>query len=146
MKILLHPDPMLNRISALVGADEDVSQLVADMFCALYETDGIGLSAIQIGVAKRIFVIDLHVQGTIPYVFINPDIVFRSEEKITINEGCLSVPGYYKDVERSNKIILEANDTYGHTGNSRFSMQLVGLHAVCAQHEMDHLNGITLLG
>ena len=143
------PDPRLRKISSPVEAvDDEVRKLVADMFETMYAAPGIGLAAIQVGVPKRILVIDLHEpeeEGGAPVkdprVFINPEVLETSDELQVYQEGCLSIPDQYADVERPAVIRARWQDRDGTVREE----QLEGLLAVCLQHEMDHLEGILFI-
>jgi len=143
------PDPRLRQISSPVEVvDDEVRALVADMFETMYSAPGIGLAAIQVGVPKRVLVMDLHEpeeEGgepvNDPRVFINPEILQSSEEAVPYLEGCLSVPDQYAEVERPDHIRARWLDEYGKSHEE----QLDGLIAVCLQHEMDHLEGILFI-
>ena len=147
--ILETPDPILRQISAPVDAvTDEIRALVDDMFETMYAAPGIGLAAIQIGVAKRVLVIDLQEpeeeEGEPvkkPLVFINPEIVETSETLQAYNEGCLSVPEMYAEVERPDRIRARWLDRDGKAHDEA----LDGLLAVCLQHEMDHLQGILFI-
>ncbi|QXQ08192.1 peptide deformylase [Sphingosinicellaceae bacterium] len=151
--IIEAPDPYLRTISTPVEAvDDEVRTLVADMFETMYDAPGIGLAAIQVGVAKRVLVIDLQpdpepVEGVEPAnqerireprVFINPVITWESDELSSYNEGCLSVPELYGDVERPAKVHATWLDETG----AAHDEDIDGMLATCLQHEMDHLNGV----
>jgi len=143
------PDPRLRQISAPVETvDDDVRALVRDMFETMYAAPGIGLAAIQIGVPKRILVIDLQdpeeeggepVRN--PLVFINPEIVAQSEQDVPYSEGCLSIPDQYAEVDRPDRIHARWLDENGNAHDE----EIEGLLAICLQHEMDHLNGILFI-
>src|SRR5829696_2028645 len=143
------PDPRLRQISSPVEkVDDSVRALIADMFDTMYDAPGIGLAAIQVGVPKRILVIDLQEPEVEdgppvrdPRVFINPEIIQHSDEEVPYLEGCLSVPDQYAEVERPDHIRARWLDE---NGKSR-EEQLDGLLAVCLQHEMDHLEGILFI-
>ena len=143
------PDPRLREISKPVETvDDDVRALVADMFETMYDAPGIGLAAIQVGVPKRILVIDLQEpeeeEGEPvkdPRVFINPEIVESSDEEVPYTEGCLSVPDQFAEVDRPDRIRARWLDLYGKQRDE----EITGLLAVCLQHEMDHLNGILFI-
>ena len=149
LPILESPDPRLRTISTPVETIDDALQtLIDDMFETMYAAPGIGLAAIQVGVAKRLLVIDLQEpeeEGGEPVrrprVFINPEIIETSEELQSYNEGCLSVPDQYADVERPAVIRAKWLDREGKAHDE----QLDGLLAVCLQHEMDHLQGILFI-
>src|SRR5881398_4093508 len=143
------PDPRLRQISSPVEkVDDDVRALVADMFETMYAAPGIGLAAIQVGVPKRILVIDLQEpeeEGGEPVkdprVFINPEILWHSDTEVPYTEGCLSVPEQYAEVMRPDKIRARWQDEKGKT----YEEEIEGLLAVCLQHEMDHLNGVLFI-
>jgi peptide deformylase len=143
------PDPRLRQISSPVEkVDDEVRALVKDMFETMYAAPGIGLAAVQVGVPKRILVIDLQEPQVEdgppvkdPRVFINPEIIQHSDEEVPYIEGCLSVPEQYAEVERPDHIRARWLDENG----KRHEEQLDGLLAVCLQHEMDHLEGILFI-
>lgn len=143
------PDPRLRQVSAPVAeVDESVRALIADMFDTMYDAPGIGLAAIQVGVPKRIVVMDLQEQEgedgkpiRAPRVFVNPEIVDPAEERSVYTEGCLSVPDQFADVERPAHCRVKWLDENGVAHDERFE----GLLATCIQHEMDHLEGIVFL-
>ena len=143
------PDPRLRKISSPVETvDDEVRKLVADMFETMYAAPGIGLAAIQVGVPKRILVIDLHEpeeEGGAPVkdprVFINPEILTHSDQEVPYTEGCLSVPDQYAEVDRPDRIRARWLDLDGKAHEE----EIVGLLATCLQHEMDHLEGILFI-
>ena len=142
--ILTAPDPRLQAVSTDVErVDDEIRALVADMTDSMYAAEGIGLAAIQIGVAKRILVIDLDQKegNNNPRAFINPKITWASEEMSTYEEGCLSVPEIWDDVERPARIKAEYLDIDGKPQ----TLEADGLLATCLQHEMDHLNGVLFI-
>jgi peptide deformylase len=142
--IIEAPDPRLKTISTTVEkVDDEIRKLVADMFESMYAADGIGLAAIQIGVPKRVIAMDLDQKdgNKNPRAFINPKILWASEEMATFEEGCLSVPDIYEDVERPARIKCEFLDKDG----IRHEIEAEGMLATCLQHEMDHLEGIIFL-
>lgn len=149
--ILETPDPILRTISTPVEAIDDALQtLIDDMFETMYAAPGIGLAAIQVGVAKRVLVIDLQEPESDeedappvrnPLVFINPQILEGSPDKSVYNEGCLSVPDQYAEVERPARIRASWMDRQGRIHEE----ELEGLLATCLQHEMDHLEGILFI-
>lgn len=147
--ILEVPDPRLKTVSTPVETfDEDLRTLVADMFETMYDAPGIGLAAIQVGVPKRVLVIDLQEQEDeegkpikAPRVFINPEILDPSDEQSLYNEGCLSVPDQYAEVERPASIRARWQDLDGKVHEEAMD----GLMATCLQHEMDHLEGILFI-
>jgi peptide deformylase len=137
LTILEYPDPRLRTRAAPVAVvDEPLRQLVDDMFETMYAAKGIGLAATQVNVHKRLLVTDVSEEKDRPLVFVNPEILAR-EEVGTMQEGCLSVPGFYEDVDRAQRIRVRA---LGRDGQP-FEMDADGLLAVCIQHEIDHLDG-----
>lgn len=135
--ILHFPDPRLRlRAEPVSEVDESVRSLVDDMFETMYAAPGIGLAATQINVQKRILVADVSEDRSAPYCLINPEIL-RLEGEEEMDEGCLSVPGFYETVRRAERIRVRA---LGLDGNP-FEMEADGLLAVCIQHEIDHLDG-----
>jgi peptide deformylase len=149
LPIIEAPDPRLKVVSTAVDVvDDAVRSLIDDMFETMYDAPGIGLAAIQVGVAQRILVIDLQEKNeetdeTVrnPMVFINPEILEESEELTVYNEGCLSVPEQYADVARPSVVRAQWLDRDGNTRNELID----GLLATCLQHEMDHLEGILFI-
>lgn len=136
-EVLVFPDPRLRELAQpVVAVDESVERLAADMIETMYHESGIGLAATQIGVAKRVIVIDISEQRDQPLVLINPQILERRGELVR-EEGCLSVPGYYDEVSRAAAISYRALDRDGEVIESEAD----GLLAVCIQHEIDHLDG-----
>ena len=149
LPIIEAPDPRLKTVSTPVEAfDEALQVLIDDMFETMYDAPGIGLAAIQVGVPKRLLVMDLQEKNeetgaTIrePRVFINPEILKTSEEMSVYNEGCLSVPDQYADVERPKTVRARWLDRDG----KRHEQELDEMLAICLQHEMDHLEGILFI-
>ena len=142
--ILTAPDPRLQAVSTDVErVDDEIRALVTDMTDSMYAAEGIGLAAIQIGVAKRILVIDPDQKegNKNPRAFINPKITWASEEMATYEEGCLSVPEIWDDVERPARVKCEYLDIDGKPQ----TLEADGLLATCLQHEMDHLNGVLFI-
>ena len=142
--ILTAPDPRLQAISTDVEAvTNEIRQLADDMADSMYAADGIGLAAVQIGVAKRILVIDLDQKdgARTPVAYINPRITWASEETAVFEEGCLSVPEIWDDVERPARIKCEYLDRDGKAQ----VLEADGMLATCLQHEMDHLNGVLFI-
>jgi peptide deformylase len=142
--ILTAPDPRLKAVSTDVETvDNAIRALIDDMADRMYAADGIGLAAVQIGVPKRVLVIDLDQKEgrKNPVAYINPRILWASEEMATFEEGCLSVPEIWDDVERPARIKAEYLDR---DGNKRI-LEADGLLATCLQHEMDHLNGVLFI-
>lgn len=137
-KIRLLGDPVLRRKAKEVSQiDEHVLSLIKDMFEVMYASDGVGLAAPQLGVSLRIIVMD---DGK-PRAMINPQIVYRSEEKIVGEEGCLSVPEIFENVERSKEVIVKYKDENGTEQEEKF----VDYSARIVQHEYDHLDGILFI-
>jgi peptide deformylase len=137
LNILEFPDPRLTTVASDVETfDDELKELVEDMIETMYSANGIGLAATQVNVHKRLLVMDLSENQDNPLVYINPQIMSRSGEQ-TYEEGCLSVPGIYANVKRAEKVTIKAQNADGEA----FEETLEGLHAVCVQHEMDHLVG-----
>ena len=139
--IITAPNPWLKQVSKPVEAvDDEARTLMDDMLETMYAAPGIGLAAIQVGVAKRIIVMDLSKDKTKPepMFFVNPELVSASDETETNEEGCLSVPDFYEEVERPRQAKIKYLD---YDGNEQI-LDAEGLLATCLQHEMDHLEGI----
>ncbi len=137
LEILRFPDPRLrNEARPVAEVDAAVRQLVDDMFETMYEAPGIGLAATQVNVAQRIVVIDISEEHDEPLCFINPEILEREGEE-QMEEGCLSVPGFFESVTRAERVKVRALDCDG----KPFELDADGLLAVCIQHEIDHLDG-----
>jgi peptide deformylase len=137
LTILEYPDPRLRKVAVPVAAvTPDVQHLVRDLAETMYAAPGVGLSATQIDVHKRVIVMDLSEARDELRVFINPEIV-AAEGEAENEEGCLSVPGYYDKVTRAAKVRVHALDARGNP----FELDAEGVLAVCVQHEMDHLQG-----
>jgi peptide deformylase len=142
--ILILPDKRLRLVSAPIKAiDADVRALVDDMFETMYEAPGIGLAAIQVGVPKRVITMDLakKEEPRAPRVFINPQLTWQSDEKAIYEEGCLSIPEFYEEVERPAKVRVRYLDLDG----AEQEVAADELLATCLQHEIDHLNGILFI-
>jgi peptide deformylase len=142
--ILTAPDPRLKKKAAPVAAvDDEVRQLMDDMLETMYAAPGIGLAAIQVGVPKRVIVMDISrgEEPKQPRYFVNPEILWASEEVAVYEEGCLSVPEIYDEVERPAQVRIRY---LGYDGKAVVE-DAEGLFAVCIQHEMDHLEGILFL-
>ncbi|SDH26044.1 peptide deformylase [Pseudomonas flavescens] len=138
LNILEFPDPRLRTIAKAVDVvDDALRQLIDDMFETMYDAPGIGLAATQVNVHKRVVVMDLSEDKSEPLVFINPTFESLTEQMDQYQEGCLSVPGFYENVDRPQKVRINALDRDGQP----FEMIAEGLLAVCIQHECDHLNG-----
>lgn len=137
LNILHFPDPKLRTVAKPVTEfDDNLRQLVADMFESMYEAPGIGLAATQVNRHIRLLVMDVSEDGDNPRCLINPEIIQADGEE-EMEEGCLSVPGFYESVRRSEHIRVRAQDKQG----DWFEFEAEGLEAVCVQHEMDHLQG-----
>jgi len=138
LSILRYPDPRLNQVSRPVTVfDKRLKALVSNMAKAMYDAPGIGLAAPQVDVHEQIIIIDISEDRNALQVFINPEIVTASTEKALFDEGCLSVPGIYEEVERPARATVRAQDING----KHFEIRTEGLMAVCIQHEIDHLKG-----
>ncbi|MFK4753998.1 peptide deformylase [Oceanobacter antarcticus] len=138
LEILEYPDPRLRTVAAPVTqVDERIRTIINNMFDTMYDAPGIGLAATQVNVHERIITIDVSEDKTEPLVFINPEIQVLEGELETMQEGCLSVPGFYEDVTRIEHCLVTAIDKDGQP----FELECTGLLAVCIQHEVDHLEG-----
>ncbi len=138
LPILRYPDPRLHKVAEPVReVDDRIRQLVRDMAETMYEAPGVGLAATQVDVHERVIVIDVSEEGNELRVLINPEILWMSDELQVYEEGCLSVPGIYDQVERAARIRVRALNENGET----YEFDAEGLLAVCVQHEMDHLMG-----
>lgn len=137
LKILEFPDPRLRRKAAPVeNVDNSLRQLIDDMFETMYDAPGIGLAATQVDVHRRLLVTDVSSEKDAPWVLINPEILEKDGVAFS-EEGCLSVPGYYEEVERAEHIKVRYLDRDGKQQEQEFE----GLLAICVQHEIDHLDG-----
>ncbi len=151
LKIITAPHPLLKQVSAPVEkVDDALRQLMDNMLETMYDAPGIGLAAIQVGAPKRVLVIDLQDRESDeedapeirdPHYFVNPEIYWTSDEDAIYQEGCLSVPEFYEDVERPSECKVRYLDYEGQERDEHFT----GLMATCLQHEMDHLNGILFI-
>jgi len=142
--LVILPDPQLRLVSEPIGEiTDEVRALAADMLETMYDAPGIGLAAIQIGVPKRLVVIDLAKpdEARQPMVLIDPEITWASEEKRTYEEGCLSIPEYYEEVERPDRVRFRYRNLDGKTVEA----EAEGVLATCVQHEIDHLNGVLFI-
>jgi peptide deformylase len=143
-EIIKLPDKRLRLVSEPVKqVDTSIKKLVDDMFATMYDAPGIGLAAIQVGVAKRVITMDLSKKegDHKPEVFINPEILWTSEESATYEEGCLSIPEYYEEVERPKEVKVRYLDLDG----KKREVAAKGLLATCLQHEIDHINGVLFI-
>ena len=137
LKILEFPDPRLRKkATPVTNVDDALRVFIDDLFETMYDAPGIGLAATQVDVHKRLLVTDVSPDKSEPHVLINPEIVEKDGVTVT-DEGCLSVPGYYEEVERAEHIRVRFLDRQG----DETEMEATGLLAVCIQHEMDHLDG-----
>jgi len=138
LNILEFPDSRLRTLAKpVVAVDDGIRQLIDDMFETMYEAPGIGLAATQVNVHKRVVVMDLSEDRSEPRVFINPELEPLTDEMDQYQEGCLSVPGFYENVDRPQRVRVKALDRDGQP----YELIAEGLLAVCIQHECDHLNG-----
>ncbi len=142
--ILQLPDPVLRKVSTPVEKiDGEIKKLIEDMFETMYDAPGVGLAAIQIGVAKRVVTIDATRgdEEKKPMVFINPEVISASEEKDSKEEGCLSIAEFYEEVERPSEVKVRYMDEKGKT----HEIEADGLLGRALQHEIDHLNGVLFI-
>lgn len=142
--LIILPDPILRQVSKPVEhVDSEISRLAEDMLETMYDAPGIGLAAIQIGVPRRMLVIDVsrEDEDKKPMVFINPQVVASSDERSVYEEGCLSIPDYYAEVERPATVTVSYIDREG----KQQTVEADGLLATCLQHEIDHLNGVLFI-
>ena len=138
LNILIFPDQRLRTVaSEVVHIDNSIKTLTSDLLETMYKGNGIGLSATQVNIHKRIMVIDVSEEKDSPLVLINPIIKIVDPEEQPYNEGCLSVPGFYEEVERPKEIEVTALSLEG----KKFSLNASGILSVAIQHEMDHLDG-----
>lgn len=144
LDILTVPNPVLKQVSKPVErVDDDLRRLMDDMLETMYAAPGIGLAAIQVGVPKQVIVMDLARQDEPPQprYFVNPEILWASEDTAPYEEGCLSVPEVYDEVDRPARVKLRYLDYHG----KEVTEDAEGLFAVCIQHEMDHLKGVLFI-
>ncbi len=138
LEILEFPDPRLRKIAAPIATvDDAIRNIIDDMFETMYDAPGIGLAATQVNIHQRIVVIDVSEEKDEPLVFINPEVTVLEGEPHAMQEGCLSVPGFYEDVTRIDHVLVKALDRDGNA----FELESNDLLAVCIQHELDHLDG-----
>src|SRR5581483_3511561 len=141
--IIILPNKKLRLVSEPVAKAEDVQKLVEEMFEAMYAAPGIGLAAIQLGEPKRVVTLDLAKKDEPPQplVFINPEVMWSSDEKSVYEEGCLSIPEYYEEVTRPAEVKVKYLDREGKAQE----VHATGILATCLQHEIDHLNGVLFI-
>jgi len=138
LQILEFPDPRLRTVAKpVLEVNDQIRQLIDDMLETMYDAPGIGLAATQVNVHKRIIVMDVSEDKSQPMIFINPQIEVLDGEPEEMQEGCLSVPGFYESVERVPHAWVRAIDRDG----KPFEVEVTGLMAICIQHEVDHLDG-----
>jgi len=143
-QILTEPNPILrNKSLPVEKVDKELQELIDDMMETMYAAPGIGLAAIQVGVAKRVIVLDLSSKEETknPMHFVNPEIITKSENITTYEEGCLSVPGQFAEINRPDKCYVKYLDYFGKPQE----MKAEGMIATCIQHEMDHLEGVLFI-
>ena len=141
--IITVPDPLLKSVSKPVDKiNNEIKILINDMFETMYNAPGIGLAAVQIGIPLRVVVIDIS-EGDEkkPYFFINPNIIWRSDKTSTYEEGCLSIPNQFAEIERPESCRVEYLDL----NNKKKEIEANGLLSTCIQHEIDHLNGVLFI-
>jgi len=144
LPILIHPDPRLKKLcSPYEAVDDDARALGKAMLATMYDAPGVGLAAPQVGQLMRLFVMDCagKEEDPDPMVLINPSVIWASEDKATHEEGCLSIPGQYEDVTRPAEVKVSFWDLDGKECEEHFT----GLRSRCAQHEIDHLDGVLFI-
>ena len=138
LDILEYPDPRLRTVAKPVAeVNDDIRKIVDDMLETMYDAQGVGLAATQVNIHQRIVVMDMSEEGNNPIVMINPSYDAIGDEKSELQEGCLSIPGFYEKLDRFDKVRLTALDRDG----EQYTEEFDGLSAVCVQHELDHLTG-----
>ena len=143
-KILIEPDPILRKKSEILEkVDDELRKLLDDMLETMYSAPGIGLAAVQVGILKRLIVIDIskEKEKKNPLFLINPEIISKSERTSTYEEGCLSLPGYFAEIERPAECHIKYIDYKG----KKKEIKASGLLSTCIQHEVDHLNGVLFI-
>ena len=143
-KILIEPDPILRKKSEILEkVDDELRKLLDEMLETMYSAPGIGLAAVQVGILKRLIVIDIskEKEKKNPLFLINPEIVSKSERTSTYEEGCLSLPGYFAEIERPSECHIKYIDYEG----KKKEIKASGLLSTCIQHEVDHLNGVLFI-
>ena len=142
--IITEPDPILRKKSEFIEkVDDELKKLLDEMLETMYSAPGIGLAAVQVGILKRVIVIDISKENEKknPLFLINPEIIFRSKETSVYEEGCLSLPGHFAEIERPAECQISYIDYYG----IKKKLNADGLLSTCVQHEIDHLNGILFI-
>ena len=143
-RILLEPDPILRKkCQPIENVDDELRKLMKDMLETMYKAPGIGLAAIQVGILKRVVVVDISKddQEKHPLFFVNPEITYRSKETSVYEEGCLSLPGQFAEIERPAECHLKYIDFNG----KEKELKADGLLSTCIQHEVDHLDGVLFI-
>ena len=142
LKIIKYPDPFLKQKCLPVTLyDKELKIFAEDMLKTMYRSEGIGLSAIQVGVLKRLIVIDVSEDLKKPLIFVNPVIASSNSKFVDLKEGCLSFPGIYENIKRNEEIVVDYNNIEG----EKLSLKANGLLSICIQHEVDHLDGVVFL-
>ena len=142
--ILIVPDVLLRKVSApVISVDKEIKKLMDDMLETMYAAPGIGLAAVQVGILKRVIVIDLSKEDEkkTPLFIVNPEIIFKSNDLASYEEGCLSIPNQFAEVKRPSSCKISFLDYHG----KKKEIHAEGLLATCIQHEIDHLNGILFI-
>ena len=138
LKILIFPDPKLRKVAKKIDKfDKSLEMLSKNMLKAMYEAEGIGLAATQVDIHIRLVVMDLSEERNEPRVFVNPEYTILDKSPFTYEEGCLSIPGFNEEISRPSKILLKWQDLQGNLHEEKPD----GIFTVCAQHEIDHLDG-----
>ena len=138
LKILIFPDPKLRKVAKKIDKfDKSLEMLSKNMLKAMYEAEGIGLAATQVDIHIRLVVMDLSEERNEPRVFVNPEYTILDKSLFTYEEGCLSIPGFNEEISRPSKILLKWQDLQGNFHEEKPD----GIFTVCAQHEIDHLDG-----
>ena len=138
LKILIFPDPKLRKVAKRIDKfDKSLEMLSKNMLQTMYEAEGIGLAATQVDIHIRLVVMDLSEERNEPRVFVNPEYTILDKSPFTYEEGCLSIPGFNEEISRPSKILLKWQDLQGNFHEEKPD----GIFTVCAQHEIDHLDG-----
>tara|TARA_B100000900_G_scaffold375793_1_gene358148 strand:- start:3040 stop:3537 length:498 start_codon:yes stop_codon:yes gene_type:complete len=138
LKILIFPDPKLRKVAKKIDKfDKSLEMLSKNMLTTMYEAEGIGLAATQVDIHIRLVVMDLSEERNEPRVFVNPEYTILDKSPFTYEEGCLSIPGFNEEISRPSKILLKWQDLQGNFHEEKPD----GIFTVCAQHEIDHLDG-----